>query len=286
MRFNEEDFAVQAEIDAANSDFWNTLCGTGMATGLGIKDHSPESLKRFDDAYFNMYPYLLPIIRSERMVGKKVLEVGLGYGTLGQKLAEAAEDYTGLDIAANPVAMMNTRLQMHGLPGRALQGNSLQMPFSDRSFDHVVSIGCFHHTGNVQQCINETYRVLKPNGTAVLMVYNKFSYRRWSGWPGKTLAALFGEAFSRKSKRERDERANAAYDTDMAGKGAPETDFLSIRDLKEILKQFGSVQFKKQNCDGMFIYRGQFLLQREKLLPVLGPLMGLDIYMEAQKSAA
>ena len=78
----------QAAIDKMNSEFWNELCGTGLAKHLGITDHSPESLQRFDEGYFGMYPYLLPIIKPERAASKDVLEIGLGYGSLGQKLAE------------------------------------------------------------------------------------------------------------------------------------------------------------------------------------------------------
>lgn len=277
---------MQAEIDAANSEFWNELCGTLFAARLGIKDHTPESLQRFDDEYFRYYPYLLPVVAPERMKGKKVLEIGLGYGTLGQKLAEASGDYTGLDIAAKPVSMMNFRMQMHGLNGKAVQGNSLAMPFADQTFDHVVSIGCFHHTGNFEKCIEETYRVLKPTGSAVLMLYNKYSYRQWMGMPFKTLRTAVGEMFSAERKLKGNEQQNAAYDAHVAGQAAPETEFLSIRDLKRILKQFGSVKFTKQNCEGMLKYKGEFLISRARLLPLVGPWLGLDIYLEAQKPAA
>ena len=34
---------------------------------------------------------------------KRALEIGLGYGSLSQKMAEAGAGYTGLDIAAGPV---------------------------------------------------------------------------------------------------------------------------------------------------------------------------------------
>src|SRR3954466_7241161 len=98
------------------------------------------------------------------MRGSRVLEIGLGYGTLSQKLAEHARSYRGLDIAAKPVAMVNHRLRMSGPAGRAVQGSALAMPFPDSSFDFVVSIGCFHHTGNLQRCLDESFRVLAPGG--------------------------------------------------------------------------------------------------------------------------
>lgn len=77
-----------SDIDKANAEFWNELCGSYMAKELGIEDHSIESLRRFDQAYLDYYPYLLRHVRPERMNGKKVLETGLGYGTLGQEIVE------------------------------------------------------------------------------------------------------------------------------------------------------------------------------------------------------
>ena len=89
--------------------------------------------------------------------------------------------------------MTNLRMQLQGFGGRAIQGSALDMPFPDESLDFVFSIGCFHHTGNVQRCLDETYRVLRPGGTAVLMVYNKFSLRQWTRWPFFTFKELLRE---------------------------------------------------------------------------------------------
>jgi len=87
---------VTTAIDRANAEFWHELCGSTFAKSLGITDHSLDSLGRFDRAYLEFYPYLLKRVGLEDMAGKRVLEVGLGYGTLSQKLAEVAADYTGL----------------------------------------------------------------------------------------------------------------------------------------------------------------------------------------------
>ena len=93
---------AQANLDNLNAEFWNELCGSGLAKSLGLCDHSAQSLRRFDDAHLALYPYLPPIIRPERMAGKKVLEIGLGYGTLGQQIRASGIDDMGLDIAPNP----------------------------------------------------------------------------------------------------------------------------------------------------------------------------------------
>jgi SAM-dependent methyltransferase len=275
----------QQQIDKANSEFWNELCGTGLATMLGITDSSKESLAKFDHWYLAYYPYLLPIVQPERMGGKSVLEIGLGYGTLGQKIAETGARYTGMDLARKPVDHMNWRLGLHGVPGKAVQGSALQMPFPDASFDFLVSIGCFHHTGNVQRCFDETYRVLRPGGTAVLMVYNKFSFRQWQSWPRDTFREMLRNMGLIGARRELSAQQRAQYDANAAGAAAPETVLLSAGEIKRMLRAFESVRCMKQNADHL-LRKGQVLVTREKLLGNLGRLLGLDIYIEARKASA
>ena len=55
----------QGEIDTRNADFWNELCGSGLAQSLGITENTPENLRRFDDAYMTLYPYLAPYVTAE-----------------------------------------------------------------------------------------------------------------------------------------------------------------------------------------------------------------------------
>lgn len=268
-------------IERRNAEFWNELCGSGFAKHLGIKDHSEESLHIFDKAYFDLYPYLLYHVPVHEMAGKRVLDIGLGYGTLGQKIAESGALYTGLDIATGPVNMMNHRLRMKSLPGEAIQGSMLDCPLPDESQDCVVSIGCFHHTGNVQRCFDETWRVLRPGGKAYLMVYNQFSYRQWLKWPRATLKALLSTGSGPDSNSISDAQRKA-YDADGAGKGAPETVFLSKSQLGNMLSRFSEVRVTKENCDHITL-RGRALIPRKALLSTLGRMLGLDLYIYARK---
>lgn len=279
-----EDVPVPAgtDIDHANAQFWNELCGTGLARHLGITDHSPDSLTRFDDFYLHLYPYLLGHVPVGTMRGKRVLEIGLGYGTLGQKIAESGADYVGLDIAEGPVRMMNDRLRMQGLAGRAAQGNMLACALPDESVDCVVSIGCFHHTGNAQRCIDESWRVLRPGGCAYIMVYNQFSYRQWARWPVATWRALLRDYGLGKNGDHANDDQRKAYDADAAGRSAPETEFFSRRRLRTMFGRFRSASFQKENCEPI-VGRGKIVAERETLLPYLGRWWGLDIYVRALK---
>jgi len=268
-------------LDRANAEFWNELCGTSFARHLGIRDHSSESLRRFDEAYLDLYPYLLDRVPASTMAGKRVLEIGLGYGTLGQKLVEAGADYTGLDIARGPVAMMNNRLRLQGLRGHAMQGSMLDCSLADESVDVVVSIGCFHHTGSIERCVDETWRVLKPGGHAYFMVYNLFSYRQWLRWPKRTLDAALGTT-GQASRTGASEAQRKAYDANSAGAAAPETVFVSRGQLRSMLARFSEAEFRLENCDHITL-RGRTLVPRRLLLSTVGRMAGLDIYVAATK---
>ncbi|WP_431098444.1 class I SAM-dependent methyltransferase [Polaromonas aquatica] len=271
--------ATQEDINTQNSEFWNTLCGTSLAQGIGIKDGSRESLEIFDKWYMDLYPYLLDRVPVNTMKDKAVLEIGLGYGTLSQKIAEAGARYHGLDIASGPVAMVNSRMGMLGVDGLAQQGNMLECPFEDGTFDAVVSIGCFHHTGDTQRCLDETFRVLKPGGHAYLMVYNQFSFRQWVRFPKETWEKLRREraGYAGYVRVEGTEAQRKAYDADMSGKAAPETDFFSIKQLQHMMRRYKSVHCRKENFDPLW------RIPRKNLLGNFGRIAGLDIYIHAEK---
>ncbi len=264
----------QDEIDEANAQFWNTLCGSSWLKMLGVTDNQPESLQRFDDWYMSYYPYLADHVPLSSFANKKVLEVGLGYGTLSQKIAEAGADYLGIDIALGPVSMVKHRLKQMKLPGGAIQRSFLENRLPDESFDAVVAIGCFHHTGNVQGCIDETFRLLKPKGTAHLMVYNRYSHRRWVNEHDTFVKELVDEEFGSATFGRTAEHERAASDTDLDGNAAPETALLSLREFERRLGAFSKINIEKENMDES-IEAG---MDRKDVLKTWGKRAGLDLY--------
>jgi SAM-dependent methyltransferase len=264
-------------VSAANAAFWDELCGSGFAQTLGITEPTPESLRRFDAAYLAFYPYLLEYVPVATLPGKRVLEIGLGYGTLGQFVAGLGVDYTGLDIAATPVSMMERRLSWLGLgseAARAVQGSALDLPFEDSSFDMVYAIGSLHHTGDLPRALSEVRRVLRPGGTTVFMVYNARSFRRATMRAGALKQRLEGRL------RNAGAEERARYDTNSAGAAAPHTDFMTRGWLRNELRGLGysSVRVRARNWDDIWI-AGRHL--RPALLGTADRAMGLDLYVTA-----
>ena len=272
----------QDDISSNNSEFWNELCGSNLAKSLGITDSSPESLKRFDDWYFDFYPYLFDHIPFERVKGLNVLEIGLGYGTVSQRLAEAGANYTGLDIAQGPVFMVKQRLAQSLLPGQAIQGSILEPQLPASSFDYLIAIGCLHHTGNLKLAIEQCHRLLKPGGQLIFMVYNAYSYRRFRMTPLLTIKNMVKELFGyRGVVGSGSNRQRVAYDANSDGGGAPHTDWISKSSLKDQCGAFASFESSIENIDQEIPFRST---PRHQLLKTKWPsFVGLDIYATATK---
>jgi SAM-dependent methyltransferase len=265
-------------LDDRNAAFWDELCGTNLARSLGITDASEPSLARFDEAYFALYPYLLGYLPRAAVQGR-LLEIGLGYGSLGEALARLGSDYHGLDLAAGPVAMMRARLaRVPGArPEQAAQGSALELPFDDASFDHVVSIGCLHHTGDLFGAVAECRRVLRPGGRLVVMVYNRRSARRLL--LGPLLAARHRFAPGTPSAEQ---TLRYFYDGHADGDAAPHTDFVSVAELRGLLSGFRNVRIDRRSIDRVPL--GRFEISRQRLMRLgLDRLVGLDLYAVAHR---
>jgi len=259
----------QPTIDRENAAFWDTLCGWNMAKDAGITGQDPDDLRRFDELYLGFYPYLERYVPAD-FEGKKVLEVGLGFGTLGQLLASRNADYFGADIAPGPVDTMKRRLEWLGKPAeQARQASVLELPFEEATFDYVYSIGCLHHTGDLPKSIQEVHRVLVPGGRAVVMLYNRHSLRRFRFALGHTL---------RRGDQSLDDELRGVYDAHEGGEAAPHTDFVSRGDVRRLFADFAQVNIEVQNFDS---YR--FGVKREWFLNNVARIVGLDLYVVADK---
>ena len=268
---------MSSQVEASNARFWDELCGSTLARQVGVEDASAESLRRFDEAYMGRYPYLwryLPVT----LRGQEVLEVGLGYGTLGQLLAERGAAYHGLDTAAGPVEMMRHRVALLGqdAPDRVVQGSILHAPFDDARFDRVYSIGCIHHTGDIERSVAEIHRVLRPGGEAVVMVYNRRSFRRVVYLPVQRALARIG-------RRPHPEEDGSVRDFNLAGEAAPHTDQITRREAARLFGRFSHVDVRTEGTETYTLLRGRVRPSQRTLLATLGRTLGANLYITAHR---
>lgn len=114
--------------------------------------------------------------------GKKVLEVGPGAGGHSALFAKYGAQVTAVDITFDRARATNAKFDLMDDLAEgcaALQSDAENLPFADGTFDMVYSNGVLHHTLDTEAAIAEVYRVLKPGGLAVIMLYCKSSWHYW-----------------------------------------------------------------------------------------------------------
>src|SRR6202035_2316904 len=90
----------------------------------------------------------------------RVLEIGCGKGAILGELKKAGHEVTGIDIDA--AALAYCRAPHADLAVSVASGDSL--PFSDHSFDAVLSFDVFEHIRDSDRHLKEVRRVLRPGG--------------------------------------------------------------------------------------------------------------------------
>lgn len=97
-----------------------------------------------------------------------VLEIGPGPGYIGLEWLKKTngESLTGCEISPEMIKTAQKNAKDYGFEKKTRyeEGNCMQMPFEDNSFDAVFSNGSLHEWEKPVMVFNEIYRVLKPNG--------------------------------------------------------------------------------------------------------------------------
>lgn len=108
---------------------------------------------------------------------KKVLELGCGAGLVSSHLAKSGANLNSIDLTENAIRLTKKRFEILDLKSNIEQMDGENLSFADNTFDFVISWGVIHHSGNMKKILEEIFRVLKPNGQAHIMIYNKNSIR-------------------------------------------------------------------------------------------------------------
>jgi ubiquinone/menaquinone biosynthesis C-methylase UbiE len=125
--------------------------------------------------YVEVAPYIVSILDFPSWRGKRVLDVGCGGGmdaiTFAINGAEShAIDYTrnAVDKATELAKTCNVNVNVQKMDAR-------RMMYPSRYFDLVSCQGVLHHIPDVEEAVNEIYRVLKKGGRFIVMLYNRNS---------------------------------------------------------------------------------------------------------------
>jgi len=97
-----------------------------------------------------------------------VLDLGCGTGFISKSFSGKTKHVTGLDISPRSI-----ELAQHRNPGGTyLVGDMAQVPLPDHSFDLIAGITSLEWCQNKRQALQETLRLLKPQGEVYFEVRN------------------------------------------------------------------------------------------------------------------
>lgn len=102
--------------------------------------------------------------------GNAVLDVGIGSGRASLQLLDLGHSVTGID--SSQAMLDECRRRAAGRPIHLEVGDVAAIPFTDASFDSVVSLNCLTHFPHWREILTEWLRVLRPGGRLVFDVYS------------------------------------------------------------------------------------------------------------------
>lgn len=105
-------------------------------------------------------------------VGARVLDVGCGLGQLTLELAAQREvsEAVGIDLSADFVEAARGQSETRGVNARFLEMDAADLsPFSDATFNVIVSTLSLHHWRDPLAALREIKRVLTPGGRVLIV---------------------------------------------------------------------------------------------------------------------
>jgi len=185
MEIPKSDEAKKPRIDSGDhykdqvQDQWNEdACGSHYVEKAkeGTLDWYLEAERYRYDVYG---PWMPKVMEFDQHAGKKVIEIGGGMGTDLAQFARNGAIVTDFDLSAGHLEHARRSFALRGLTGEFVHGDGENIPFPDDTFDVVYSNGVIHHTPDTAGVVRHMFRILKPGGKAIIMVYAENSWHYW-----------------------------------------------------------------------------------------------------------
>lgn len=109
----------------------------------------------------------------------RVLDLGCGTGIVARRAAERLGDdgaVVGLDLNSGMLQIADATATTNRLAIEWRQGDAAALPFTDGSFDRVLSQQSFQYVEDQDGTLREIRRILAPGGRAILSVWRPLAY--------------------------------------------------------------------------------------------------------------
>ena len=159
------------------ADFWTRNVNAERIMGRPLSRFERGSdgyFRELEEQRYRSHRHLPGWIASMRP-GASVLEVGCGVGLDSAAMARHHLKVTAVDLTIVAVSVANRRAREQHVDVTYACADAEHLPFADCTFDYVYSFGVMHHAADTQACIDETFRVLKEGGEALIMLYHRRS---------------------------------------------------------------------------------------------------------------
>lgn len=267
------------ELKALVRDFWDAgACGEIYGEG----DSPQERFSAHARARYQLEPYISQFAQFSDGRDKDVLEIGVGMGADHVEWAKAApRTLSGIDLTPRAIELTRSRLEANSLKSHLQVADAESLPFEDKSFDLVYSWGVLHHSPDTTRAISEAHRVLRPGGTARIMIYHRHSIVGYMLWIRYALLAA--------------KPTTTLDDIYAAHLESPGTKAYSVTEAKRMCSAFRDVQARAQLSFGDLLegaagqrHRGFVLTMARSfwprtLLKRVARTHGLYLLIEAKK---
>jgi ubiquinone/menaquinone biosynthesis C-methylase UbiE len=154
-------------------DFWESHVNNEYYTTA--ERASARYFDEIEERRYRWHYHLRELFASLQGRGGRVLEVGCGIGVDSIQLARCGFEVTAVDLTESAIRLAKGFAERRGVGIEFVVGNAEGLDFPDESFDVVYSFGVLHHTPDIDAAVSEVRRVLRPGGTAHVMLYHKHS---------------------------------------------------------------------------------------------------------------
>ncbi len=173
-----EFFAAHPEFVSREGDDYSELSDTLDSFTRQRLDYSPPGPAMVAQWRANLRRYLGGVLENDTFAGKRILDVGCGFGRHMYVASEQGAEVVGIDLSGGvdrAYAITRRRPNCH-----VVQGNIFERPVRDEAFDIVWSFGVLHHMPDPAAGFRAIVPFVRRDGGLVAIWVYGYSGMAWT----------------------------------------------------------------------------------------------------------